>query len=265
MKIYISADMEGITTTTFRDDCERDKPDYPFHARQMTAEVAAACEGAIRAGAKEIYIKDAHDFGNNIDANLLPKCAKLIRSWSGHPYGMAEGIDSSFDACLFIGYHAAAGRNGNPLSHTISHKQLSVKMNGQDASEFMIYSYVAALEGVPVVFVSGDRQLCEDAAVFHPPVMSVAVKEGRGASTVSLQPQHACDLIREKVGQALERDLSRARIALPKEFFIEIRYHDHFVAEKMSYFPGVKKKDDHTITFSSGDYFEVKRLFSFVL
>jgi len=265
MKVFISADLEGITTTTLPDDTKRGKPDYPVHAIQMTAEVAAACEGAVKAGATEIYVKDAHDDGNNIDANLLPKCTKLIKNWSGHPYGMAEGLDSTFDACLFIGYHAAAGCIGNPLSHTITHKSSSVKMNGKPVSEFMIYSYVAALENVPVVFLSGDREICEDAKLLHPPVVTVAVKEGRGASTIALQPQHACDLIREHVEISLKRDLNTARIVLPKEFDVEICYHDHADAEQMSYFPGVKRIGTHAISFTSKDYFEVKRLFSFVL
>lgn len=265
MRIFISADMEGISTVTTKDDCIRGAADYPYHARQMTAEVAAACEGAIRAGAKEIYIKDAHDEGINIDANLLPKCAKLIRGWSGHPYGMAEGIDANFDACMFVGYHSAAGSGGNPLSHTISHKNFSVRMNGRSVSEFMIYSYVAALEGVPVVFISGDKQICEDAQELHPAVITAPVKEGRGASTVSLQPQYACDLIREKAELSLKRDLSGARIALPHEFEIEICYHDHTEAEKMSWFPGVRKTGPRTVSFTTKEYFEVKRLFTFVL
>lgn len=265
MKIFISADMEGIATTATTDDCIAGKRDYPLHANQMTAEIAAACEGAIQAGAKEIYIKDAHNDGNNINGDLLPKCTKLIKNWSGHPYGMAEGIDSSFDACMFVGYHAAAGRNGNPLSHTISHKTFSVKMNGRYVSEFMIYSYVAALEGVPVVFISGDKQVCEDAESLNPAVVTAAVKEGRGASIISLQPRHACDLIREKSEFSLKRDLSPARIELPKDFYVEICYHKHSEAEKMSYFPGVKKIDSHTVSFTAKDYFEVKRLFTFVL
>ena len=65
-----------------------------------------------------ILVRDAHDTGTNLDARALPACAELIRGWSGHPYCMVEGIDSSFDAALFIGYHSAAGRDGNPLSHT---------------------------------------------------------------------------------------------------------------------------------------------------
>jgi len=265
MKIFISADMEGISTVTTHDDYTRGTADYPFHARQMTEEVAAACEGAIRAGATEIIIKDAHDEGINIDVNRLPSCAKLIKGWSGHPYGMAEGIDSSFDACMFVGYHAAAGSGGNPLSHTISHKNFSVKMNGRTVSEFMIYSYVAALESVPVVFLSGDKQICEESEELHPAIVTAAVKEGRGASVLSLQPRQACDLIREKAELSLKRDLSLARIVLPEEFDVEICYHDHTEAERMSYFPGVIKTGPRTISFKTKDYFEVKRLFTFVL
>lgn len=265
MKVFISADMEGLTTTTLAEDYMPGTRDYPFHARQMTAEVVAACEGAIKAGATEIHIKDAHEEGNNIDATLLPKCTKLIKNWSGHPYGMAEGLDSSFDACLFIGYHAAAACNGNPLSHTITHKPFSVKINGSLASEFTVYSYVAALEKVPVVFLSGDRQICEDAKTQHAPIITAAVKEGVGAATISLQPEAACDLIRERVELSLKGDLSKAKITLPDDFYVEICYHEHFYAEQMSYFPGVRKIDAHTISFTTKDYFEVKRLLTFVL
>jgi D-amino peptidase len=138
-------------------------------------------------------------------------------------------------------------------------------MNGTPVSEFTIYSSVAALEKVPVVFLSGDKQICEEAKETHPAITTVAVKEGLGSSTISLQPEYACDLIRERVELALKGDLSKAQIQLPKEFYIEICYHDHFEAEMMSYFPGVKKIGTHTVSFTSTDYFEVKRLFSFVL
>jgi hypothetical protein len=33
---------------------------------------------------------------------------------------MVEGLDESFDAALFIGYHARASSGGNPLAHTMS-------------------------------------------------------------------------------------------------------------------------------------------------
>ncbi|NLM43404.1 MAG: amino acid amidase, partial [Clostridiales bacterium] len=59
MKVFISADMEGITPTIGWDECDIEKKFYSIYAEQMTREVVAACEGAINAGAEEIVIKDA--------------------------------------------------------------------------------------------------------------------------------------------------------------------------------------------------------------
>jgi D-aminopeptidase len=54
MKVYISADIEGVTGTTHMDEVTKSKPDFREFQEQMTAEVAAACEGALRAGVTDI-------------------------------------------------------------------------------------------------------------------------------------------------------------------------------------------------------------------
>ena len=105
MKVYISADMEGITGVTNWEEVDHNKSAYSQFQKQMSLEVAAACEGAIRAGAKEIFVKDAHYSGRNILPSYLPKRVKIIRGWSGHPYSMFQEIDSSFDAIMLVGYH----------------------------------------------------------------------------------------------------------------------------------------------------------------
>jgi D-aminopeptidase len=58
MRVFISADIEGTTFTTLWDETERGKDLYPAAARQMTAEVKAACEGAIAAGADYILVNE---------------------------------------------------------------------------------------------------------------------------------------------------------------------------------------------------------------
>lgn len=264
VKVFISADIEGITTTTFWQETFPDKPEYKQHAERMTKEVLAACEGANAAGATEIVVRDAHGYGNNIDINQLPSNVRLIRGWSGHPYGMVEGLDATFDAAIFIGYHSAASRSGNPLSHTESLRPLYVKINGKIASEFMIYSYAAALEHVPVVFLSGDKMLCEDNQDLHPKLITCAIKEGKGASTLNYNPKETLNLIKNQVEKSLKQDLSQAIPDLPKHFELEICYKDHINAEKFSYFPGVKKKNDNTVVFKTDDYFELLRTFFFI-
>lgn len=265
MKVFISADMEGITPTIRWDECDVEKRFYSVYAEQMTREVLAACEGAMEAGADEIVIKDAHETAANIDITKLPECASLIRGWSGHPYSMAFGIDNTFDAAMFIGYHSAAGRDGNPLSHTMSGRPLYIKMNGEYASEFMLYSYAAAYEGVPTVLLAGDKMLCEDGKKLHPGLHTVAVKEGQGASAKCISAIKALKLIKENAEKSLKQDLAKAKISLPKNFSVEICFKEHTYANKMSYYPGMKKISSNTLLFETDDYFEVLRMVGFVL
>ncbi len=145
MKVYISADIEGVTGVSHWDETDRLKPDYSEFREQMTAEVSAACEGAVQAGAKEIWVKDAHATARNLIAARLPQETRLIRGWSGHPFSMVQELDESFDAMLMIGYHSAAGSDANPLAHTISGNIAGLKINGRYASELQMHAYAAAL------------------------------------------------------------------------------------------------------------------------
>ena len=100
MKIYISADIEGITGIAHWDEATRDHPAYAEFQQRMTAETAAACEAALGSGAQAIVVKDAHGTGRNILAEQLPAPTQLIRGWSGHPYGMVQGwIAASMHCC----------------------------------------------------------------------------------------------------------------------------------------------------------------------
>ena len=199
MKVFISADIEGTAGITNWDEARKPHADYPEHRQQMTREVLAACDGANAAGAKEILIKDAHATGRNILQADLPENVRLIRGWSGHPMSMVQELDKSFDAALFIGYHSKAGDETNPLAHTLTGEVMRMRINGVPTSEFLLHAYAAATVGVPVVFVSGDWQLCTDIKETNPNITAVAVSEGIGPSTVSLAPKAACAQIREGV------------------------------------------------------------------
>jgi D-amino peptidase len=135
MKVYISADIEGITGTTHWDEATQSKPDFREFQEQMTAEVAAACEGALRAGATEIMVKDAHASARNIIAAKLPREARLVRGWSGHPFSMVQYLDETFHALLMVGFHSSAGADTNPLAHTISGRVARCKINDRYASD----------------------------------------------------------------------------------------------------------------------------------
>jgi len=266
VKVFISADIEGVTTTTVWDETEPTHSAYPTHAKQMTDEVLACIQGAKDAGAKEIVVKDAHGMeGSNIDPTLMPSGVILLRNWTGHPYTMAEGIDKTFDAAMFVGYHSPAGRAGNPMSHTMTGNPVYIKLNGVLASEFMLYSYACALEGVPTVFLSGDKTLCEDSKALHPKLTTCDVKDGIGSMTMNYSTQDTMVKLRELSKEALSQDLSGALVKLPDHFNVEICYKTHMRAEEVSWYPGVTRKSDNTITFQSDDYFEILRTIKWII
>lgn len=265
MKIYISADIEGITGVTHWDETVKDKSDHSDFANQMTLEVRAACQGANKAGAKEILVKDAHDSARNLTHSMLPKNTKLIRGWSGSIYSMVQEIDSSFDALIYIGYHSGAFTDGNPLAHTMNTSLEYLKLNGDYANEFLIHSYIASYLNIPVVFLSGDKALCDEVKNVDSNILTVAVKEGFGDSTLNIHPELALDLIKDGVEKSLSGDLSRYKIELPKSFELEVGYRDHFTALKFSNYPGAERSGTKSIKFKHTDYMEVIRAMKFLV
>lgn len=265
MKIYISADIEGTTGITHWDETEKTKADYIKFAEQMNREVKAACDGALNAGACEIWINDAHDTGRNLNPMIFPKNTKMIRGWAGHPFSMVQELDNTFDAVLFTGYHSYGSSSANPLSHTMNPYDVDyIKINGQYASEFTLHAYAAAYVGVPSVFVSGDKGLCEGAKAFNNNIRTVAVNEGVGASTISIHPDLAVEKIEKEVEEALRGDLSLCITKLPEEFILEIGYISHTKAYRLSFYPEAKLISPKVITLNSKDYFEILRAVLFL-
>ena len=265
MKIYISADIEGVAGIVHWNETSMDQADYQEFRVQMSNEVAAACEGALNAGASEILVKDAHGSGRNIIPSRLPEQAKLIRGWSEHPFMMVQELDDSFQAAMMIGHHSWAGSNANPLAHTLRGKVTYIKINERFASEFLLSYYTAALVNVPVVFVSGDAGICREAAALNETIETVAVSQGIGGSSISVHPQLAVSRIREGVETALRRDLSSTKANLPPHFRMEMRFRDHTDAYIASLFPGVTTVDPHTVLFESDEYFELLRVLTFTV
>lgn len=266
MKIYISADIEGVTGIAHFDEAHKEVADYEEFRHRMTREVAAAAEAALDAGAREVWIKDAHMTGRNLLVDELPRSVRLVRGWSGHPLSMVQELDGSFAAVLMIGYHARAASGGNPLAHTMSSRMISrILVNERPASEFLLHTYGAALFGVPVGLVSGDEALCQEVAEFDPRIRTVTTMQGVGASTVSVHPEVALEQIRAGVTDALQGKDRPVAPELPAEFVVDLRFVKPFQAYRASHYPGAELIEDDTIRLRTGDWFEVMRMLLFVL
>jgi len=94
---------------------------------------------------------------------------------------------------------------------------------------------------------------------------TVAVKEGKGGSTVNLHPAEACDRIRSQARASVDRDLAPCRIALPDAFRLEVRYQSPRRAYRASLYPGGRLADPHTAVLETDDFFEVMRGATFIL
>lgn len=265
MKIYISADIEGTCGIVNWDETELSKADSSYFKEQMTKEVVAACEGAFEGGATEIFIKDAHDSARNIDLSKLPQGVKLMRGWSGDPLCMVSGLDDTFDGVIFTGYHSPATSGGNPLSHTMTTSAYLVKINGVVASEFLIHALAASNYGVAPIMLTGDSALCKSAEELLPSIRTVAVSEGVGSASISIDPKTAIERIKKTAREAVENCKTAKPIELACEFEIEIYYKNHGKAYRNSFYPGAKLMDAGGISFKTNDYYEALRFFGFVL
>ncbi len=266
MKIYISADIEGVCGTTHWDECDDKKPDYTEFQKQMTAEVAAACKGAISAGATEIVVQDAHGTGRNITQKDLPDGVKLVRGWAGNPKSMVQELDNSFDAVLMIGYHSRAGSGGNPLSHTLRGSYIdNIKINDQYISEFLLHGYYAATLNVPVAMISGDTALCEEANSVNKNITAVSIKEGLGDSTINIHPKEAIEKIWQGAESALKSDIKKCILPTSDEYEVIIQFKKHQQAYGASFFPGCELIGSQEISFKTKDYYEILRMIQFVI
>jgi D-amino peptidase len=262
LKVFISVDMEGVAGVIHWEDVSRSGKDYGLFRKLMTQETNAAVEGALEAGATEILVRDSHGSARNILPDLLHSAAELIRDWSGGPLDMMEGIDETFDAVIFIGYHARAGTPDAVLDHTMTGRFYDVELNGKKMPEAGINAFIAGHFGVPVVLVAGDLAIAKQAKELFGDVETVAVKEGIGNAAKMLHAQKAQELIKEKTIKALERIEDFKPYKFNPPFTMEITYTNEERANQASWIPGAKRSGDRSVSFTSSDFMEVLKFFS---
>ena len=267
-RIYLSADIEGTCGIAHWDETELGKADYEPFRRQMTAEVKAACEGALAGGCDDLFVKDAHDSGRNLIPAELPESVSIFRAWGSDIHSMVSGLDASFSGVIFTGYHSSSNTDTNPLSHTMNTQNASIRINGIQTSELVINAFAAAYYDVPLLMVTGDVGVCEQAKRLNPNVITVPVNRGRGNGAISIHPVEATRRIRAAAEQAVREGLAnpeKFKIELPNKFDVEVEFVKHPKARRASFYPGVRQIGPRTVAFSSDAYYDVLRFFMFCL
>jgi len=261
LKVFISVDMEGVAGLIHWDETSEGGADYPLFRRLMTEETNAAIAGALEAGATEILVRDSHGSARNILPDLLRPEARLIREWNS-PLSMMEGIDKTFDAVVFIGYHARAGTPDAVLKHTMSLSLYDVILNGVRMPEGAWNAAIAGHFDVPVVFLSGDSAICGQIREIIGPIETAAVKEGLGPAASMLHPTKAREMIQKGVAAAL-RNLKAYKPYKPSApYKLEIVFTDENLARRAALVPGMERTGERSVAYTSGDFLEIVKYFS---
>lgn len=265
LKIHISVDMEGITGVVTEAQLGPGGFEYERFRQFMTAEANAAIDAAFAAGATEIVVADSHGNGQNLLIEKLPKNVTVVRSWP-RPLQMMQGIDSTFDGAIFIGYHSSTSNPAGVRAHTISSARFAdVRINGISMSEASINAAIAGHFGVPVLMIAGDDAAVAEAQKHLGPIEGAVVKWYVSFhSARTLTPEAGQDLIREKVKRAISRigEFKPHKVAAPVR--LEIQFKNYRPAQVLAYLPMVEQVDSHTIRFTGKDMLEVARFIQFL-
>jgi len=258
LKVFISVDMEGLAGVVSGDDVNSTKPDYPHYRAIMAGETNAAIEGAFTAGATEVVVRDSHgDKRNLLPADVDPR-ARLLRGASSGPKNMMEGIGSTFDGVVFVGYHAKAGTPNAILEHTSTGNVVDISINGVSLPEGGYNALVAGLYGIPVVFAAGDRALVEQLRALLGPIGAVAVKEEIGGdASLSMSPKRAQEEIRRGVEQAIRDRAKRKPYRLSPPYTMVLK-----VKQERPLYAGATRAREGEFTFTSNDLLAVLAAFN---
>ncbi len=266
LKVYISADMEGVAGVVTPDQLGPPGFEYERFRGFMTNEVLAAIEGARAAGATEFLVSDSHGNGENLLIEKFPKDVQIVRSWP-RPLMMMEGIDASFGAVLFIGYHTSTTNPTGVRAHTMSSANLAdLRIAGVSVPEAGLNAAMAGHFGVPVAMISGDDAIVKEAQALLGPIEGTVVKWALGFhSARTLTPEASCDRIREGAQRAVGRirDFKPYRVSAPVS--VEVRFKNYRPAEVLAYLPIVERLDAHAVRFQAKDILEAARFLEFVL
>jgi D-amino peptidase len=266
LKIYISADMEGVVGAVTSEQLGPQGFEYARFREFMTQEVNAAIEAAFEAGATEIVVSDSHGNGQNLLIEKLPKNILLVRAWP-RPLMMMQGIDETFAGAIFIGYHTATTNSQGVRAHTISSARLAdVRLKGISVSEAGLNAAIAGHFNVPVIMISGDDAVVKETQALLGDVEGAVVKWASGFhSAKTIMPEASYALIREKVKKAIARikDFKPYKIASPIQ--LDVRFKNYRPSEVLAYLSIVERTDAHSIRFTGKDMIEVSKFLEFIV
>lgn len=259
VKIFISVDMEGIGGIGTSAMVNSSGKDYATGRKLMTEEVNTVVKAIFQTGPATILVNDSHgDMQNLLHTELDPR-VEYIQS-NIKPLGMVQGLDSSFDGIIFIGYHAMAGTENGFLAHTGSGVVKGLWLNGTEVGEGGLNTFFAGSIGVPVILASGDKTFSDEIKKLTT-TRTVITKEAIGSSAAKLIHPDVVNKELQTQTIAAIKDLKNAKplsIKNPIEFVLKADTPTH--ADVAMGIPGMKRVDGYTISYEAKNMDEAYRL-----
>lgn len=249
MKIYISADGEGISGMVSSQEMHQTGSDFGRFRSLMTQDVNAAISGAFEAGATEVVVNDSHWSMLNLIYEDLDPRAEIIRGFN-KDLCMVEQIDQ-YDAAFFVGYHAKVGHSHGVANETMFGPEMyETRMNGVPVGELEINAAIAGHYGVPIIMVSGDDWLAKEAKESLGDLETAVVKysiDRWAARCLSLEKSH--QVIRQSAFNAVSRIKEFKPYTIQGPVEIEVEWTSTAEAKKASLVPGSYLKTPRTIAY----------------
>ena len=259
MNILISVDMEGIAGVVAGSHASSKHKEYERFRRLMTAEANAAVEGALAGGATRVVVNDSHAGMTNILIEKLNPAAELI-SGSPKPFAMMQGIGPDVDAVFLVGYHGASGTGAAVLEHTWCGPVIELRLNEHIVGETGLNAALAGAFGVPVVLVTGDRAVAEEARALLGEIETVVVKDGVSRTAAQcLHPQVAQEHIRQAAERATK--LLAMPFIVPQPITLRIVFYRAAHVDMAELIPESHRVDGRTVEWTGDDMPGVYKVF----
>jgi D-amino peptidase len=264
VKVYLSFDFEGVAGIVDWAQCREGTAAYDVGCALTLGEVNAAIHGAVRGGAAEVVVNDAHGQMRNLNPDDLAHDATYV-SGRHKPLYMMEALDESFDVVFLVGYHGSISGAASTLSHTYNPEVFTAaRLGGTEVGESGINALVADHFGVPIGLVTGDEVTIRETAPFAPEAATVVTKHSitRFAAT-NLHPRLARERIEqgaaEAVRRALDGRLRPPQLDRPVRLELDVQTAD--MAEVGSWAKGAERVGTRTIRIESDDRLAAFRSF----
>jgi D-amino peptidase len=259
LKLFISVDMEGISGIGTPAMTSGNGKDYDVGRKLMTDEVNSVVAAILQRGPAEIVVNDSHgDMQNLLHTQLDPRVSYI--QGAVKPLGMVQGLDSTYSAAIFLGYHSRAGTQTGFIAHTGTGAVKGLWLNDIEVGEGELNAAFAGSVGVPVILAAGDSAFVEQ---FTRTIKAEAVATKYAVTPNAARLLHP-DVVHQRLAAAAGRALDGRTNAKPwviaKPVKVRLRLADVTTPQILQAIPGVKQIDGYTVEFTAPTMADAYRL-----